>query len=33
MTATQVFDTCYGRYRNLHDWLEAATGKVRAMDL
>ena len=33
MKATEVFDTCYGRYRSLHDWLEDTTGKVRAIDL
>jgi hypothetical protein len=33
MKATEVFDTSNGRYRSLHDWLEDATGKVRAMDL
>ena len=30
MKAKDVFDACYGRYRSLHDWLEDATGKVRA---
>src|SRR5271154_6790248 len=33
MKATEIFDTCYGRYRSLHDWLEDTTGKVRAIDL
>lgn len=30
MKAKDVFDACYGRYRSLHEWLEDATGKVRA---
>jgi hypothetical protein len=30
MKAKDVFDACYGRHRSLHDWLEDATGKVRA---
>lgn len=33
MKATEIFDTCYGRYRSLHEWLEDTTGKVRAIDL
>ena len=33
MKATEVFDTCYGRYRSSHEWLEDTTGKVRAIDL
>jgi hypothetical protein len=33
MKATKVFDTCYRRYRSLHEWLEDTTGKVRAIDL
>jgi hypothetical protein len=33
MKATEIFDTCYGRYRSLHDWLEDTRGKVRAIDL
>jgi hypothetical protein len=33
MKATEIFDTCYGRYRSWHDWLEDTSGKVRAIDL
>jgi hypothetical protein len=33
MKAKEVFDSCCGRYRSLHDWLDDTTGKVRAIDL
>jgi hypothetical protein len=33
MKATEVIDTCYGRYRSVHEWLEDTRGKVRAIDL
>jgi hypothetical protein len=33
MKTAEIFDTCYGRYRSLHEWLEDTTGKVRAIDL
>ena len=33
MKTSEIFDTCYGRYRSLHEWLEDTTGQVRAIDL
>jgi hypothetical protein len=32
MKTSDIFDTCYGRYRSLHEWLEDTTGQVRAID-
>lgn len=33
MKAEDVFDSCYARYRSLHEWLDDTRGKVRANDV
>jgi hypothetical protein len=33
MKSSEVFEVCHKRYRGLRDWLEDATGEVRALDL
>jgi hypothetical protein len=33
MKTSEIFDTCYGRYSSLPEWLEDTTGEVRAIDL
>jgi hypothetical protein len=32
MKASEVFDSCHGRYRNLREWLAESTGQIRALD-
>src|SRR5271166_1350854 len=33
MKSSEVFEVCHKRYRGLRDWLEDATGEVRALNL
>jgi hypothetical protein len=33
MKSSEVFEVCHTRYRGLRDWLEDATGQVRAVNL
>ncbi|HUJ33234.1 MAG TPA: hypothetical protein VLY23_18275 [Candidatus Acidoferrum sp.] len=33
MKASEIFEVCHARYRGLRDWLQDATGQVRALDL
>jgi len=33
MKATEVFDTCYGRYRGLRQWVKDTSSTVRAVNL
>jgi hypothetical protein len=33
MKSSEVFEVCHRRYRGLRDWLEDATGQVRALNL
>jgi hypothetical protein len=33
MKATEIFDVCHGRYRNLREWLADSTGSVRSITL
>jgi len=32
MTAKEIFDACYARYRRLREWLADSTGAVRSVD-
>ena len=32
MKASEIFDSCHGRYRNLREWLAESTGQIRALD-
>jgi len=32
MTASEIFDVCFARYRSLRDWLADSTGAVRSVD-
>jgi hypothetical protein len=32
MKASEIFDSCHGRYRNLREWLAESAGQIRALD-
>ena len=32
MKASEIFDSCHGRYRNLREWLAESTEQIRALD-
>jgi hypothetical protein len=33
MKATEIFEVCHGRYRNLREWLGDSSGSVRSLGL
>jgi len=33
MKATEIFDVCHTRYRNLREWMAGTAGQVRSLDL